>query len=49
MDTIDDGTLETVLTFVHRYQVVLIEDQHSLNDDQHLELMLRIGKPYIPL
>jgi len=47
IDTIDDDTLAEVVAAVHEHQVVFIRGQEDLSDPQHLEVMLRVGSPYV--
>lgn len=47
LDTIDDETLTVLLDAVHEHQVVFIDGQQELDDARHLDLMLRLGSPYV--
>jgi taurine dioxygenase len=47
LDTVDDDTLTAVVDAVHQHQVVFVLGQEDLTDEQHLEVMLRIGSPYV--
>lgn len=47
VDSIDDATLDALVAAIHEHQVVFVQNQHELDDDGQLELMLRIGSPYV--
>ena len=46
-DGVDDDLLAALRTAVHEHQVVFLPDQGRLGDEGQLDLMLRLGTPYI--